>query len=308
MTQKKWKAIKYQSIYWLVKSLITISGLIPRKILLATGDTLGLLSFYIFKKSSAVIAHNLHYIFGNQMEDKAVRQFSKKVFRNIGKNAMDLLRAFHIKSLAQLDKIVINQGLEHFDNAYKKGKGVIILTCHLGAFEFIESNLSLRGYGINVIVKKLKDERLNYLLLKSRTSRGSDIIYSGEETIKLLRALKKGEAVIILIDQDIKKIKGAFVDFYGKPAYTPIGATILALKTEAAVIPMATHRLDNNQHQITTLPEVAKVRTGNYEEDIRQNTQIFTNYLENFIREAPSQWVWLHERWKTQPEEVNSTV
>jgi KDO2-lipid IV(A) lauroyltransferase len=147
----------------------------------------------------------------------------------------------------------------------------------------------------------MHNPKMNKLLMDFRSGYGAKVVYSDEGLLKPLRILQRGEVFIILIDQDIPKGKGTFVDFFGKPAYTPIGAAWLALKSNAAVVPLAIHRLPNERHLVTILPEVEVSRSGNNEQDIQENTQRFTNALEHLIRQEPSQWVWMHKRWKTQP-------
>jgi KDO2-lipid IV(A) lauroyltransferase len=106
-----------------------------------------------------------------------------------------------------------------------------------------------------------------------------------------------------MIDQDTK-VKSIFVDFLGTPAYTPIGAALLALDTEAAVVPMSMKRMPNDKHQFRIKPEIDLIRTGNQKDDILTNTKNFSAVIEEYVRDAYDQWVWMHERWKTTPEVV----
>jgi len=120
----------------------------------------------------------------------------------------------------------------------------------------------------------------------------------------MLRSLKQGKVVMMLIDQDTDKVKNVFVDFYGKKAATPIGGAILAQKTGAAVIPIALS-MQNGKQVLTVRPEIEISVTGDEEKDIITNTQRMSDASEAFIREFPEQWVWMHERWKTRPPEEN---
>ena len=106
-----------------------------------------------------------------------------------------------------------------------------------------------------------------------------------------------------MIDQDTK-VKGLFVDFYGEKAYTPMGVARLALETNAVVLPMATTRVADSSYQFTIYPAIETIRTGDTEKDLYANTQLETKVMETIIREAPTQWVWMHRRWKTTPENL----
>lgn len=118
----------------------------------------------------------------------------------------------------------------------------------------------------------------------------------------MIKVLKSGGSVALLIDQDTK-VKSRFVNFFGKPAATPVGATILAMKTGAAIVPTYVYLGDDWQQHMHILPEIPMSHTGNEEEDVIHNTQILTNFIEDVIRQHPEQWVWMHKRWKTRPGE-----
>ena len=106
----------------------------------------------------------------------------------------------------------------------------------------------------------------------------------------------------MLIDQDTR-VKSRFVNFFGKPAATPVGATVLAMKTGAAVVPTYIHLGGDWKQHMYILPEIPMRDSGDEEEDVVYNTQVLTNFIEDTIREHPDQWVWMHERWKTKPGE-----
>jgi KDO2-lipid IV(A) lauroyltransferase len=134
---------------------------------------------------------------------------------------------------------------------------------------------------------------------------GAIAIERGKETFKLIIILKSGGSIALLIDQDTK-VKSRFVDFFGMPAATPVGATVMAMKTGAAVIPTYVYLGEDGMQHMQVLSEVPLQITGDDEVDMVYNTQVLTNFIENTIRQHPDQWVWMHERWKTQKgEEIN---
>ena len=217
----------------------------------------------------------------------------------LGKNAGDILRSSRVKDLRGLEKFLRTEGLENYEIAHGKGKGVIFLTCHLGAFDLQITNMAMRGLNPNIIGTPLKDKRLNDLLWNYRNLHGALPIARGKETFRMIKVLKSGGSVALLIDQDTK-VKTVFVDFFGMPAATPVGATVLALKTGAAVVPTYIYLGTDGLQHMHILPEIPMTISGDEEHDIRFNTQILTNFIEEKIREHPDQWVWMHERWKTR--------
>jgi KDO2-lipid IV(A) lauroyltransferase len=301
----KWlKNIKYEAIYVCIRGLIFTSGLIPRKLLLSLGSYIGKLAYKFMHKTRQLTIDHLKMAYANNLSEQEIVTISRKVFINIGKNAMDTIQAFNVRKLAAMEKIVSIEGIGYFDQALAQGKGLIALACHRGAFELIADVMTLKGYKTNVMGAALQNKKLDQLLVNYRTAKGAKYIQIGQETLSVIKALKKGEVLAILIDQDKGKVKGTFVDFFEKPAYTPIGAALLSLKTGAAVVPTAIRRLPDDTHRITFLPALELIRTGNEELDLKVNTQLFTRYIEVFIREVPEEWVWMHERWKHQPEQV----
>jgi KDO2-lipid IV(A) lauroyltransferase len=195
--------------------------------------------------------------------------------------------------------------MENFEAANKKGKGVIFLTCHLGAFDLQVTTMAMHGLNPNIIGTPLKDERLNQLLWNYRNAHGAIAIQRGRETFRMIKILKSGGSVALLIDQDTK-VKSRFVNFFGKPAATPVGATVLALKTGAAIVPTYVHLGNDWKQHMHILPEIPMNTIGDDETDMVYNTQVLTTFIEEVIRKHPEQWVWMHERWKTKPgEEVS---
>ncbi|GAB1446556.1 hypothetical protein MASR2M41_23420 [Flammeovirgaceae bacterium] len=253
-------------------------------------------------KTRELIILHLGLAYSKEKSLKEILTLSKETFKMLGKNAGDVLRARNVKTMADLDKFLVTHGIENFEAATVRGKGVIFLTCHLGAFDLQITNMALRGLKPNIIGTPLKDERLNDLLFNYRNAYGAVAVERGKETLRLIKALKTAGSIAILIDQDTK-VKSRFVDFFGMKAATPVGATILAMKTGAAVVPTYIYLGEDNKQHMHILPEIPLVLTGDEEQDMIVNTQNYTKFIEEQVRAHPSQWVWMHERWKTRPGE-----
>ena len=293
------RKVRYGIVYRGVQFLIFISNAIPRVAWLKLCGFFGRLSFWFAGKTRRLMRKHLHIAFPD-MTASAIKKLSQNVFRMLGMNSGEMLRATRVKTLKDLEEFLVTHGLENYEKAIAKGKGVIFLTCQLGAFELQVSNMALRGLNPNIIGTPLKDQRLNELLWDYRNMHGAIAIERGKETFKLIKVLKSGGSVALLIDQDTK-VKSTFVNFFGKPASTPIGATVLAMKTGAAIVPTYVYLGKDWKQHMHILPEIPMTITGNEDSDITHNTQILTNFIEGVIREHPEQWVWMHRRWRTQP-------
>lgn len=303
MTKRSFKKrAKYSLIYYFVRFLIFISNLMPRRLWLWFCGLLGILAYSFATKTRELIILHLGLAYSKEKSLKEILTLSKETFKMLGKNAGDVLRARNVKTMADLDKFLVTHGIENFEAATVRGKGVIFLTCHLGAFDLQITNMALRGLKPNIIGTPLKDERLNDLLFNYRNAYGAVAVERGKETLRLIKALKTAGSIAILIDQDTK-VKSRFVDFFGMKAATPVGATILAMKTGAAVVPTYIYLGEDNKQHMHILPEIPLVLTGDEEQDMIVNTQNYTKFIEEQVRAHPSQWVWMHERWKTRPGE-----
>lgn len=298
------KRVKYFFLYWFVRIMLNISNFFPRTWWLAFCGSLGRISFLLFPYFKKKAITHLSMAYRQEKSAKEICSLAKQVFIMIGKNAGDTFRSMKVKSLTDLEKFLVTTGIENFDAANAKKKGVIFLTSHLGAFDMQITNMALRGLKPHIIGTALKDPRLNELLVNYRNAFGAIAVARGRETFTLIKALKSGGAVAILIDQDTK-VKGVFADFFGMKTFTPIGAAVLALKTGAAVVPTTIYLGNDNMQHMEIFPEIPLTVTDNEEDDILTNTQAFTSFTESQIRKHPEQWVWIHERWKTQPAEVN---
>jgi Kdo2-lipid IVA lauroyltransferase/acyltransferase len=296
------KRIKYTALYYFVRFLIFAANIIPRKLWLRFCGVLGRIAYTFSPKPAERMIRHLTIAFGNKMSPDEIKTLSKRTFGMLGKNAGDILRSLSVKTLADLNKFMVTTGIENYERAHAKGKGVMFLTAHLGAFDLQITNMALRGLKPNIIGTALGDEKLNELLVQYRNAYGAIAIERGKESVRLFKALKSGGSIAILIDQDTK-VKSRFVNFFGKPCATPIGATVLALKSGCAVVPTYIYLDENYKQQMHILPEIPLEYTGDDEKDLIINTQNFTDFTERVVREHPEQWVWMHERWKTKPGE-----
>lgn len=293
------RSIRHTLVYWTVRALTEISALLPRMFWLRIAGALGALAYHFASQTRALTLRHLTIAFPEKSTSE-VTQLAKSTFRMLGKNAGDILRSSKVRTLDQLEKFLKTEGLKNYEHAHGKGKGVIFLTCHLGAFDLQITNMAMRGLNPNIIGTPLKNRRLNDLLWNYRNLHGAIAIARGKETFRMIKVLKSGGSVALLIDQDTK-VKSVFVDFFGVSAATPAGAAILALKTGAAVVPTYIYLGEDNLQHMHILPEIPMTSEGDEDRDVVYNTQLLTNFIEETIRRHPDQWVWMHERWKTRP-------
>jgi KDO2-lipid IV(A) lauroyltransferase len=297
------RAIKYPVLIFFIHLFIATVRFLPRRWSELNFAFFAHLAFYLVRKERMKTIRTLTLVYGKEKTPAEIRKIACRVFVNQALNFADYLHTIRWKSREQFAGMVDVVGEEHLRAAYDKGKGVVCLTLHTGSWELAAIMPPVMGYETSAVSKAMSNPKIDKLIVNARENRGMKNIPRGKSYQKLIDVLKRGECLIIMIDQDTQ-VKGVFVDFFGRKAYTPDGAARIALETQSPVVMAYMKRIGKNRHQYTILPEIPLVNTGNVERDLFENTRIYTQMIENVIREIPSQWVWMHERWKTTPEDV----
>lgn len=297
---KSKKRLKNWLIYRFILILIGFLNLLPRRLSLFIGRSLGRFAYLIFPQSRKITLQNLKIAFPN-LGTGSIRKISLKVFESLGRNAVDAIRLPKM-SWEEIQKITKVEGVEHLEKAYSQGRGVMGVTGHIGNFELLAAYVSLRGYKLSAIGRELYDPRLNELLIKNRQKMGVQNIYSTAGVKEVIRVLNSGRMIGVLIDQDTSRVKGIYVDFFGRKARTPVGPVILALKLDVPIVPMAVIQTKEGNYKIYVREEIKPLAGKMKEENIYYLTQKCTKFLEQVIREYPDQWVWMHKRWLRTPD------
>ncbi len=293
------KKIRRGLALFLVKTLILIARLLPRRTGLSLFSRLGKAAFRLYGKDRECAIRNISLAFPAS-DSLIVRAIARGSFSALGRNALDALRLTFI-SREQVLELCMIDGEEHLRSAHDEGKGVVALSGHIGCWEMMGAYLAEKGYKINVIAKDLRDGKLNEMLVDMRKRRGVVSIPRGSGAVTGYRALRKGQTLGMLIDQDID-VDGVFVPFFGIPAHTPRGAAVFALRSGAPVVPMAIHMQPDGMHRISVLPRLELPPEDLPEQErIDELTLKCSGALERLIRIYPQQWVWFHDRWKTRP-------
>jgi len=294
------KRIKNWLIYVIVKSGLLWINNVQRETAMKFLESMAKLGFYLVRSERNKTIRHLTQVYGVVRTPLEIKQMARAVFANLGRNMADAFRLARYNS-SNIDTITRVSGLHILDAALKKGRGVIALTGHIGNWELMGAFLAMKGYRVNVVGATIYDPRLDALVVGNRQNSGLHYIERGAATREILRALRRNEIVGLLIDQDTTRVDGVFVNFMGRKAYTPVGPVMLAMKTHAVIVPMAVHINEKGLHVIEIRDEIELEFSRDVEQDRIRNTQRCSDALEQFIREHPTQWVWMHERWKTRP-------
>ncbi len=276
--------------------------LLPRKVSMLIAASLGRLAYMLLKKERGKTLSNLSVAYGGEKSEAEIVAMAKEVWVNLGKNGTEFAIKMGQERPEEFFKDLEVIGNEYLQAAFQKERGILGLISHMGCWEGTALGLPMLGIPAYAIGKKLGNEKLNTLLFESR-AKSVLTLARGSSYKTILRVLKENNLVGILIDQDTD-VRGVFVDFYGKPAYTPIGAAMLAMDSGAPVLPMFYLKKPDDTYAFIIEKEIPLAMTGNRRADMDENTRRFHAVIEKYIKKYPTQWVWMHNRWKTTPEMV----
>ena len=279
---------------------IKILGILPRPLGRAMGFGLAWVVYLLHARLRQVGMRNLALVFPEKSESERAR-ILRGEFASLGRQLAEVCK-FPAYTLENVEQVVVYDGLENYERAYARGKGVFFLTAHFGGWELSAFTHSLHGHWMHVVVRAMDNVYLDRLIRKYRTMHGNQIVEKDDFVRGLLAAMKAGEVVGILMDTNMTPPQGIFVDFFGIPACTASGLARIALRTDAAVVPTFTiWDQQLGKYRLRFDPAVELARTGELESDIHANTQKFTSMIEDYVRKYPEQWLWVHRRWKTRP-------
>jgi KDO2-lipid IV(A) lauroyltransferase len=280
---------------------LKIIGILPRAFARAFAIAIAQLVYLLHFRLRQVGMRNLAMAFPEKTQAEHKR-ILRGVFTSLGRQLSELCQ-FPRYTLENIDQVVVYDGLENYERAYARGKGVLFLTGHFGGWELSAFAHSIHGHWVNVVMRPMDNPYLDRLLQQYRTMYGNKVVPKDDFVRGLLAAMKAGETVGILMDTNMTPPQGVFVDFFGIPACTASGLARIALRTDAAVVPGFTIWDESlGKYRLRFDPAVELVQTGNLEADIVANTQKFTKVIEEYVRKYPQQWLWVHRRWKTRPE------
>jgi KDO2-lipid IV(A) lauroyltransferase len=285
------------AVAWLLLKTI---GVLPPPLARGVASLAARMLFSLVPKLQKTALFNLRIAFP-QWSDGQRKAVIRKMVRNLGWMAAEFAR-FPRYNAANIEKVVILDGHENFLEGRSRGKGVIYLTGHIGAWELSSFAHALYGFPLHFMARPLDNKRIDALVNQYRTLSGNKPIFKNESARAMLRILKDAGTLGILADQNTLPEEGVYVDFFGKTACSTSGIARVALHTGAAVVPGYAYWDENiRKYRLRFEPPVKLIRTGDAERDIFENTQRFTKVIEEIIRQHPEQWVWLHARWKTRP-------
>ncbi|MFH1553020.1 MAG: lysophospholipid acyltransferase family protein [Candidatus Omnitrophota bacterium] len=287
-------------VYYSAKILFFLLSLVPLKVSLAIADFLGKAAFWSIGKYREKTIANLDMVLDNDHQDNV--RIASRVFANLAKNGAEWIKLSSINPERIGDIVTEFEGGEYLDGVLLEGKGAVVLGFHFGNWELLGLYLRHKGYDGALIARRIYFEKYDKFVAGLRGRFGARMIYRDESPKKMLKELKEGRILGVLADQDVDSVDGTFVNFFGRPAYTPVAPVKIAMAAKTKLVPVFVVRKHDNTHKmIVEKPiDLSEMNDNDKEEGIRRYTQMWTALLEKYVREYPEQWVWMHSRWKTK--------
>ena len=286
---------------WILKLISSFLQALPLSWALRIGRAIGLFWYYIIPIRRLVARRNVARVFGTELSQRAQRRIVRRCFENL---CMFGVEVFRLPTLtqAQSEMLVKRRNWHTLEEALQRGKGVIVVTAHLGNYDLAACSQAIRGVPINAIVKTIHWAPAHRFIFGSRERTGLKLIAPQRSKNDIHAALKRGEIVVFIIDQHMLPYHGIVCEFFGQLASTTPAPARFALETGAPIVPLWIYRKGRSgAHVLCIEPElVLETPYEDQDANLRHNTERLNRLVESWIRQQPEQWLWLHRRWKVQ--------
>ncbi|MEW6108800.1 MAG: lysophospholipid acyltransferase family protein [Nitrospirota bacterium] len=284
--------------FLLVVILTLPLALLPYRISLGAGGVMGSLLFFLWKSRRITAIENIKGAISRNAvtTDSTPESIVRQLFRNLGRSFAEVTKIHYGLGKSVIKNVKI-EGAGNFHRAHAKGNGVILIAGHCGNWELMAVALSVNLTRLNVVARPIDNPYFNSVIEKTRKKYGNNVIYKKGALKKILSLLKRNETVGILMDQSVIKTEGLITDFLGKKDYTMKTPALIARKTNSPVLPIFIRRIKGG-HIIEIGKEIELDRSEDSEKAVLNDTIRFNGYIEEYIRQNPHEWLWIHRRWK----------
>jgi len=272
---------------------------LPRRLLLLAGSRLGDLAYLAWGTMRRRVLSNIRLAFGTEKSAAELAGIARASYRHFGQAVLEVIASMRT-SPACIDRIVRVEDRHHIEAAFARGKGVIVISAHIGNWEICACKQCVFPRVVSALARPPRNARVARFMLRTRRFPDVRIIPTGATFRALRELLLAGEGVIFLLDINAGK-QGTFVEFFGRFASTHRGPAALALDTGAEIIVATARRCPDATHVWSYSQPFIPVRTGDRERDVLRNTAAITKIIEQEIRKRPEQYYWFHRRWKQRP-------
>lgn len=291
--------LSHRAEYFALRALIRTLGTMSWETACRVGAGLGSAGYRPLGIRKRVAERQIAAAFPEKSEAE-VRRIARASFAHLGRSSIETALLPSLGDKGVLTLVTQVDGWEHMESAVSAGGGAVIVAGHHGNWELLGAYIAARGVPIDVIVRGMANKMFDQYLNQTRRELGMSVVHDSEAVKRTPRALRDGRAVAFVADQGVLGLASTFVTFFGRPAKTPRGAAVFALRFNAPVLFVDALRLPGGKYRIIIEPIVAET-TGDREKDVDAIIARFSEVLEGWVRKFPEQYFWQHRRWRRQP-------
>lgn len=256
------------------------------------------LFYYVSQRYRFIAFYNLTRAFPDKPVGE-IKRIAKGVYRNLGIVTAEMFDLPYLTE-ERLRRFITIEGVENIEQARRKQKGILLFGAHFSNWELMAYCAPHYFLGpLTAVYRPLDHPLLDRVMRYIRSGSGNILVPKQRAMVQMFRSLSQKGAVALFIDQNMSLKDGVFVEFFGKPACTTDSLAMMALRSEAPVLPCFIVREKDGSYRLVVNKEVEILRTDDMDIDVQVNTQRFTAIIEEMIRQYPDQWLWIHQRWKT---------
>jgi Kdo2-lipid IVA lauroyltransferase/acyltransferase len=290
-------------LYLALRAVVMVVHMFPYRMARAIGRLMGRVLYVVDRKHVNIAAKNLHRSRGVCLPD-AVPAFILRVYEHFGQSLVEVLMMGRLLERHEFSKYT-HLRTENFDRCLNEGRGGIVVVSHQGNWEMIGVACSLKGYPVHSLMRPIDNPWIDAYLQRFRTLTGQKMIPRDRALGEMIRVLQRKKLLIVQVDQDARD-SGVYVNFFGRPASTHRAAATLALKYNAPIVMANMYREGAINHCVISDPFYPDAYRD-LPDPVKGITQALTDRLEEFIRQHPEQWFWMHDRWKTAERVARTT-
>lgn len=293
------KKLQHRAEYGALRGLVRALGAVPWDRAGRIGAGVGAMGYRPLGVRRRVVERQIAAAFP-ELRPEQVTELASRSYRHLGRSAIETAL---LPGLGQAGVLRLVSEVENWDlveRAHAAGRGIVIVAGHLGNWELAAAYIAARGVPLDVIVRRMGNPLFDRYLNQTREQLGVNVVYDAQAVRHTPRALREGRAVGFVADQGVRGLASTFVPFFGRPAKTPRGAAVFALRFGAPVIFVAALRKHDGSY-LVGFEEIPVVDSGERERDVDAVVLRFTQVLEKWVRRAPEQYFWQHRRWRRQP-------
>ena len=299
MSERRGPTVAHRAQYALLRAFAWLLGLLSWRAATNLAGSIGTLFYSPLRIRRRVAEKQIAAAFP-ELSSEAVERVARESYRHLGRVAAEAALFSRLDGPGVLSHMEGIEGLELFARQRAEGRGAIVLTGHVGNWEIGGAAIAASGIPIDVVVRLMGNPLFDEYLTTTRNDLGMTVVRDRDAVRHTARALRDGHVMAFLIDQSGLHIASSFVNFFGRPAKTPRGPAVLALRLDVPIFFGVSIRQPDGRYRMT-VSEIATERTGDTDRDVDAILNEYSRLLEHFVRQSPEQYFWQHRRWKRQP-------